>query len=101
MEQCKYSLDELRVRSRPVINNPDPRIRIILVETARASPNSAYKEALAKTGSIRKAKATRFLAILRRDYGEEEFDGVVRSNRREENLESFRTPEYAQRTEHI
>lgn len=72
MEEHKYSLEELRARSRSVINMPD-----LVAKAKEGSPNSAYREALIESGSIRKAKATRFLAMLRRDYGEESFDQTV------------------------
>lgn len=65
MKNQNHTMDELRARSQSVICNSK------LVEIAKQSPSAAYKLALAKTGSVRKAKATRFLAMLLRDYGNE------------------------------
>lgn len=68
MKEPKHTLEELRARSQSIIVNPE------LVEIAmKHSPSATYKLALAKTGSVRKAKAIRFLAILLRDYGHEAF----------------------------
>lgn len=68
MRNKGHTSEELRARSQSVVGN------IELVEAARTqSPSAAYKLALAKTGSVRKAKATRFLAMLLRDYGNEVF----------------------------
>ncbi|MEK7082808.1 MAG: hypothetical protein AAB972_01440 [Patescibacteria group bacterium] len=73
MREQKHSLEELRARSRSVVDNSE------LVEAARTqSPSATYKLALAKTGSARKAKATRFLAMLLRDYGNEAFNETTK-----------------------
>lgn len=75
MRDQKHSLEELRARSRSVVGNSE------LVEAARTqSPSTAYKFALVKIGSVRKAKATRFLAILLRDYGDEDFVEAIISH---------------------
>ena len=80
MENPKYTLEELRARSRSAVSNPE-FVRIAMGQ----SPSATYKLALAKTGSVRKAKATRFLAILLRDYGNEAF------------IKATTNPAYAQR----
>lgn len=73
MRVQKHTFEELRARSRSVVGMSE------LVEAAKTqSPSAAYKLTLAKTGSVRKAKATRFLAMLIRDYGNEAFVEVTK-----------------------
>jgi len=62
------SLQELKARSQPARDNPE------LVEIAAgSSPTASFNLALAKTGDMGLAKACRWLATIRRDFGEKVF----------------------------
>lgn len=64
----KRSLSDLKIRAKPAISDE----RLIEI-AAEKSPDASYTLALKETGNEEKAKACRFLAIARRDYGEEGF----------------------------
>ena len=68
-----HPLEELRARSASAAHDP------VLVEFARQTPSAAYRSALVHTGSIRKAKATRFLSMILRDYGRMAFGETTKS----------------------
>lgn len=63
----KRPLRELQARSKLALRED-------LIEIARTnSPSVSYDLALAETNNLKIAQATRWLAILRRDYGKTEF----------------------------
>lgn len=66
---AKISLEELTARSSKLGWEPD---FIELVRRAK-SPTAAFELATMKTVSLDIQKSCRYLAIIRRDYGEEAF----------------------------
>lgn len=65
----KQPLLTLQIRGKPAVQNTK------LVELARAnSPATTYDLALSETGNNETAKAARWLAVLRRDYGDTAFE---------------------------
>ncbi len=75
-------LGELEIRAQYVLDLPH-RDRKVFVEIASTKSPSAAFDLAAQTAiiydimPIAAAKATRWLAVIRRDYGQEEFDRVV------------------------
>ena len=69
------SLEELKVRSALARDNPE-LVRI----AAGSSPTAAFQLALAKTRDYELAKSCRWLAVIRRDYGEEVFKEWVETS---------------------
>lgn len=68
----KQPLLTLQIRGKPAVQNAK------LVELARAnSPATTYDLALTETGSNEAAKAARWLAVLRRDYGDAAYEKFV------------------------
>jgi len=62
----KRSLEEVKARCKNVLND---EVVINLVDKS-SSPTAAFEMIMAETGDQVKAKAGRWLAILRRDYFE-------------------------------
>ena len=62
----KRSLEEVKARCKIVLND---EVVINLVDKS-SSPTAAFEMIMAETGDQTKAKAGRWLAILRRDYFE-------------------------------
>jgi len=58
------SPEEIKARCSSILNNEE---LVSLVEKS-SSPSAAYEMVFAKTKDITKAKAGRWLAVLRRDY---------------------------------
>lgn len=58
------SPEEIRARCSSIINNKE---LVSLVEKS-SSPSAAYEMVFTKTKDVSKAKAGRWLAVLRRDY---------------------------------
>jgi len=75
-------LGELRVRANYVLQLPR-KLREEFIEIAATKSPSAAFDLATRTAIIydvlplAAAKATRWLAVIRRDYGQEEFDRVV------------------------
>ena len=69
------SLEELKARSQPARGHPE-----LVKIAAGSSPTTSFNLALAKTGDLGLAKATRWLATIRRDYGEKQFREVVETS---------------------
>lgn len=68
----KQPLLTLQIRGKPAVQHAK------LIELARAnSPATTYDLALSETGSQETAKAARWLAVLRRDYGDTAFEAFV------------------------
>jgi hypothetical protein len=83
----KRPLDELEIRVMPLSRIPQ-ELREKCVEIARQkSPSAAFELAsqaaflsgLNQFEALGVAKATRWLAVIRRDYGAEAFEKVVRT----------------------
>jgi len=58
------SVEEIKVRCSSILND---REIVVLVEKS-SSPSAAYEMIFVETKDISKAKAGRWLAVLRRDY---------------------------------
>jgi len=58
------SAEEIKARCACVLNNKG----IVTLVEASSSPSAAYEMVFAETKDISKAKAGRWLAVLRRDY---------------------------------
>jgi hypothetical protein len=58
------SAEEIKARCACVLGNKD----IVALVEASSSPSAAYEMVFVKTQDISKAKAGRWLAVLRRDY---------------------------------
>lgn len=58
------SADEIKARCACVLDNES----IVALVEASSSPSAAYEMVFAETKDISKAKAGRWLAVLRRDY---------------------------------
>lgn len=77
----EHSLEDLKTDSMPALRHAE------LVSLARReTPNGAYEYALARWPR-RQAKAVRFLAILRRDYGNEAFEAFLMEHARPQGTE--------------
>lgn len=61
------SVEEIKARCLLIINDE----RIVSLVVASSSPSAAYEMVFAKTKDVSRAKAGRWLAVLRRDYPEE------------------------------
>ena len=61
------SFQEIKTRCSSILNDE----KVLSLVMASSSPSSAYEMIFAETGNISKAKAGRWLAVLRRDYVEE------------------------------
>ena len=83
----EYTLEELHKRSLPALHNAE---LTLLAGNEQLSPSKVY-EIAAKSYSERLAKAARFLAIVRRDYGTGVFKALVNNG----------TIEPAPRMEHV
>ena len=79
------SLEELRLRVTPLARL-SPELRDQCIELARTkSPSAVFNLAqraavlagLGQIGALGVARATRWLAVIRRDYGQEAFEDVV------------------------
>lgn len=69
------SLEELKARSMSARDKPE------LIEIAAgSSPTASFNLTLAKTGDLGLAKACRWLATIRRDYGEDVFNQWVETS---------------------
>jgi len=80
------SLEELRIRATEPLKSVGKRLRSRCVEIARTkSPSAAFDLSLQAARMVgceqqkadNVAKATRWLAIIRRDYGQDAFDKTV------------------------
>jgi hypothetical protein len=58
------SADEIKARCACVLNNKS----VVALVEASSSPSAAYEMVFAETKDISRAKAGRWLAVLRRDY---------------------------------
>ena len=63
----KRSLEEVKARCKSILNDEV----VINLVVKSSSPTAAFEMILAETGDQAKAKAGRWLAILRRDHTEE------------------------------
>jgi len=71
-QKNQRNLTELKARAQPALKHAR------LVEIAsNFKPNSSYQSALKETGDAALAKACRWLSIIYRDHGEEEFKKFV------------------------
>lgn len=61
------SLEEVKARCKTILNDEG----VINLVIKSSSPTAAFEMIVAETGNQAKAKAGRWLAILRRDYNEE------------------------------
>jgi hypothetical protein len=62
----KRSAEEIKVRCKLILGDE----RVIHLVKESSSPSAAYEMVFAETNNIEKAKAGRWLAMLRRDYSE-------------------------------
>ncbi|MBL7206190.1 MAG: VWA domain-containing protein [Candidatus Aenigmarchaeota archaeon] len=73
-DRPKHSLADLTEKSASALRNPE------IIELARTlSPNAIKQDVLWKGGGRRRADSARFLAMLKRDYGEDAFKELVMS----------------------
>lgn len=63
----KRSVEEIRARCSLILKDKN----VVNLVMASGSPSAAYEMVFAETKNIAKAKAGRWLAVLRRDYSEE------------------------------
>ncbi len=63
------SAEEIKARCNCILNDED----VINLVKVSSSPSATYEMVLAKTNDISKAKAGRWLSVLRRDYPAEYF----------------------------
>jgi len=56
--------EEITMRCKLILDQPD----VVLLVEKSGSPSAAYEMVFAETKDISKAKAGRWLAVLRRDY---------------------------------
>lgn len=63
----KRSLEEVKARCKNILNDEV----IINLVVKSSSPTAAFEMIMAETGDQARAKAGRWLAVLRRDYSEE------------------------------
>lgn len=68
------SLEEVKARSKVILSDE----AVINLVDKSSSPTAAYEMIMAETGDQAKAKAGRWLAILRRDYLED-YQAVISS----------------------
>lgn len=73
VSQQKRPLVELKLRAKPVIDNP----KLVMIARLAVSPSAAYNLALINTGDQELAQACRWLAMIKRDHGETIFDETV------------------------
>jgi len=76
MTSDKRTLTELEIMARPALEDPG------LVKIARdsRSPSSAYNLAFKATGNKAKAKLCRWLRMIKKKYGDKEFERFVRES---------------------
>lgn len=60
----RRSLQEIKARCSPILEDKE----IVSIVRASSSPTAAYEMVFVETKDISKAKAGRWLAVLRRDY---------------------------------
>jgi hypothetical protein len=60
------SVEEIKVRCKSVLGDQ----QVVHLVKESSSPSAAYEMVLVETGNVEKAKAGRWLAVLRRDYPE-------------------------------
>lgn len=58
------SAEEIKARCNCILNDEE----VITLVKASSSPSATYEMVLAKTNNISKAKASRWLSVLRRDH---------------------------------
>jgi len=71
----KRNLRELRARARLALADPV----LVGIAASANSPNQAHETAYLETGDAEKAKACRWLAMIKRDHGRKAFDEAVSS----------------------
>jgi len=70
----KRSLTELKIMAQPALGDP----KLVKIARDSRSPSCAYRLALKATGDKAKAKLCRWLSIIEREYGDEEFERFVK-----------------------
>lgn len=91
----EHSLEDLKTVSLPALRDAE------LVNFGRAeSPSKAYELAFARWPR-RQAKAVRFLAILRRDYGNEAFEAFLMEHARPQGTEHAQGAKVMESFDHI
>lgn len=78
-------LSELKVRAMYVLQLPDNLRKEFVEIAAQKSPSAAFDLAtqlatLHGVNSLAAAKATRWLAVIKRDFGQVEFERIVKSS---------------------
>ncbi len=74
----KHDVEELAQRARRLFNEKDAELQEKLITLAREeTPSGAYQESLGIINNQHLAKAVRFLAIIKRDYGAEAQEEVI------------------------
>jgi hypothetical protein len=62
----RRSAEEIKARCKFVLNDK----QVVYLVKESSSPSAAYEMVFAETNDVEKAKAGRWLAVLRRDYPE-------------------------------